>query len=96
MEIVYPKCPKCKGNKFAYKEVPKADGIESLMNEINQLEEGLNSTSDKEDKTELENYLEKRKKVLHDKLLRPTKRRSFDCFLCKVRGDHRNIWRVIF
>ena len=76
MEIVDPKCPKCGSIKFAYKDVPKIDGIKTSHNQIKDLEKEMKETKDYQDKIKLEKKLVRKKKVFENKLYRPTKSES--------------------
>ena len=62
--------------KFAYKEVPKIDSLRGLLNEISHLEKELESTAEDQDSATVKEYLEKRKKVLDEKLCKPTKQNA--------------------
>ncbi|MCE7743509.1 MAG: hypothetical protein GPJ52_00075 [Candidatus Heimdallarchaeota archaeon] len=73
MEIVDPKCPKCGEEKFAWKPVPDVLGLKSLIGTIKVAEEEIESSTDLTVINTLKDDVERRKKLLENKLKRRTK-----------------------
>lgn len=73
MTIVNPKCIKCGESRFTNEETSKVDGLRFLIREIRYLEKEIESATDSQQKTILEEYFESRKKVLDDKVNKSSK-----------------------
>ena len=55
MEIVEPKCPKCKKSNFAYKRIPLVDAIISTKKRIKEINKRIDSNeSEREKKREMQ------------------------------------------